>query len=121
MSSPIGKRIALATDKPKRLRIKKVERAPYICTVPRNGIQAINCYPDAKAFTFRGRLFGYSEEKETLICVSNQFKERQKWSIQINQLNMETLESVINRLLRSDGKKQNTRGHKNTRSLGIRR
>ena len=25
MSSPIGKRIALATDKPKRLRIKKVE------------------------------------------------------------------------------------------------
>ena len=37
------KGVALAIDEPKQLEIKKIEKAPYICTIPRNGIQAINC------------------------------------------------------------------------------
>ncbi len=49
--------------------VSRIEFAPYICTIPRNGIDAINCYPDAKCFTVNGHLVGYSLSKETLIIV----------------------------------------------------
>ena len=93
------KGVALAIDEPKQLEIKKIEKAPYICTIPRNGIQAINCYPDAKAFTYRGRLFGYSRVKETIICVS-------KGKESSGQLSVRELTEVINRLF---GKENKTR------------
>ncbi len=51
----------------KGLVVKKVIRVPYICTVPRGGVQAVKCYPDAEIFLIKGRKVGYSKEEKTLI------------------------------------------------------
>ena len=47
--------------------VKKIVRVRYICTVPRGGIQAIKCYPDAEIFLIKGRKLGYSKKEKTLI------------------------------------------------------
>lgn len=51
--------------------IKKVVRAPYICTVPGGGVQAIKCYPDAKTFIVNGKKIGYSRREQTMIVPLN--------------------------------------------------
>ena len=71
MVSSIGKRMALAIEEPKRLKIRKIEEAPYICTIPRRGIQAIKCYPDAKSIMYNGNVVGFSPKEETLIVLPN--------------------------------------------------
>ena len=47
--------------------IKKVVRAPYICTVPGGGVRAIKCYPDATTFIINGKKIGYSAKESTII------------------------------------------------------
>lgn len=69
MASTIGKRMALAIEEPKRLKIRKIEEAPYICTIPRRGIQAIKCYPDAKSIMYNGKVVGFSPQEGTLIVL----------------------------------------------------
>lgn len=51
--------------------IKKVVRAPYICTVPGGGVRAIKCYPDAKTYIINGKKIGYSKREQTMIAPLN--------------------------------------------------
>ena len=51
--------------------IKKVVRAPYICTVPGGGVRAIKCYPDAEILIVNGKQVGYSRKESALIATLN--------------------------------------------------
>lgn len=51
--------------------IKKVVRAPYICTIPSGGVQAIKCYPDALTYVINGKKIGYSKKERTMIAPLN--------------------------------------------------
>ena len=48
--------------------VKKIVRAPYICTVPCGGPEAIKCYPDAKTFIINGEKMGWSEKEKIIIA-----------------------------------------------------
>lgn len=48
----------------------KIASAPYVCTFPRKGLQAITCYPDAQIFSVNGNKYGYSKKENTLIVTS---------------------------------------------------
>ena len=48
--------------------IRHVVRPLYICTVPRKGLQADKCYPDAQTFIIKGKLIGYSRKEQTMIA-----------------------------------------------------
>ena len=47
--------------------VKRVVRAPYICTVPGGGVRAILCWPDAKTLIVEGKKVGYSVKDQTAI------------------------------------------------------
>lgn len=51
--------------------ISHVVRPLYICTVPRKGLQADKCYPDAQKFGINGYLIGWSEKEKTAIVPTN--------------------------------------------------
>lgn len=59
----------------KKYKFERIERTPYICTVPRRGMQAVNCYEDAVILSVPGpkassRIkFGFSARKKTLILL----------------------------------------------------
>ncbi len=49
--------------------VKRITYAPYICKIPRRGIQEITCYPDAIVLHFNGKRIGYSEREKTMIVL----------------------------------------------------
>lgn len=49
--------------------IKRVTYAPYICTVPRRGMQEATCYPDAIILNVDGKRIGYSAKDKTMILL----------------------------------------------------
>lgn len=49
--------------------IKRVTHLPYICNVPRRGIQEIPCYPDVIVLKVNGKRIGYSAQEKTLILL----------------------------------------------------
>lgn len=49
-------------------KIEKIVRAPYVCTIPSGGPQAIKCYPDATSFFSKEKKYGYSKRESTLIA-----------------------------------------------------
>lgn len=46
----------------------KVVKSPYICTIPRGGLQSIKCYPDAITFFSNGKKYGFSKKTGTIIA-----------------------------------------------------
>ncbi len=60
----------------KSLYVKDIVSAPYICTVPSGGVNAIKCYPDAKTYHIGGVKIGYSAKEQTLIVLLRYSREQ---------------------------------------------
>ena len=48
--------------------VEKVVFSSHVCTVPRAGLSAPPCFPDAQRFYSGDRVWGYSESQRTLIA-----------------------------------------------------
>ncbi len=67
--------------------VSRVSHVPYICTIPRRGIQAIECFPDAEVYLVDDNVLGYSPAQETLLVLKknsvtrtiNSLKNRKPW------------------------------------------
>lgn len=48
-----------------------VLRVPYVCTVPRKGIQEIRSFPDVRSFVYRGMSLAYSKRENAILTTDD--------------------------------------------------
>lgn len=88
--------------------VSRVEHVPYICTIPRRGIQAISCYPDAEVYLVDDDVLGYSPSQETLLVLKrnsvtrtiNSLKNRKPWGFLHGDVMLASFEFSSNLLYR---------------------
>lgn len=49
----------------------QVLRVPYVCTVPRRGIQEIQSFPDVRSFVYEGMSLAYSKRANAILTTDD--------------------------------------------------